>query len=102
MSVSNGEGVRRKIDPMGRVTLPKDMIEKYRMKVGDYVQIIDKGGQIVIHPLAKRCVICAGDKDLVPVRDESICLSCLQIAGAEARAKSEVFEVASRHLKLIR
>lgn len=88
----------RRVDPMRRVTLPSELAEKYQIKVGDEVEILDNGS-IVIRPLEKRCVVCGEEKELVSVKNERLCLSCLDEASEEASRKAEAYR---SHLKLIR
>lgn len=102
MKMQKKDGFRRRIDPMRRVTLPSELAEKYRMLVGDYVRVVDAGGYIAIQPLVKRCVVCGDEQELIPVKDENICLSCLKEAGQQVEVKQGELEGATKHLKLIR
>lgn len=41
-------GITRKIDTLGRITLPKELRNFYKMNDGDYVEIVATQGGILI------------------------------------------------------
>lgn len=90
--------IRRRVDPMRRVTLPSELADKYRIQIGDHVEICDMGDCIAIRPAVKRCIVCGSQKDLVLVREEHICLDCVELAGKVVGEKAERLRAVVTHI----
>lgn len=92
-------GIRRRVDPMRRVTIPSEMADKYNIRPGDEVEVLDQGEGLAIKTIAKRCLFCSGDLDLVPVKGQRICLVCLNEASQQAEKVGMSY---TAHLRVLR
>lgn len=103
----SNNAIRRRVDPMRRVTLPSNLADRLNILVGDHVEIVDGGDHIIIKPLVARCIICGSNEGLVDVRDEKICLECVELAGHAVQRHTHrllniVQKTSQTNLKLIR
>lgn len=72
-------GVKRKIDELGRVVLPKEMREALNIKNYDFMDIsLNKDRIFIIKPIDKRCLCCGRNKNLRTVNNTTICKKCIK------------------------
>ncbi len=71
----------RKLDKLGRIVIPKQLLQKDGICVGDVLEVSEDGrGAIVIIPKRTACVICGGTEQLAKVHNQYICADCLSAA----------------------
>lgn len=75
-------GIVRKVDELGRITLPRELRRTLDLQEKDPVEIYTDGKGIILHKYAPGCVFC-GDTDAKEVRGVRICERC---AGEAIRA----------------
>ena len=68
----------RKIDNLGRIVIPKEMRRTLKIKTGDYIEISDKGSNIILHKYEEKCNFCGNDKKLIDFKGKRICKNCLR------------------------
>lgn len=68
-------GIVRKVDELGRITLPRELRRTLDLQEKDPVEIYTEGDTIILHKYAPGCVFC-GDTDAKEVRGVRICARC--------------------------
>lgn len=74
----------RIIDKRGNVAIPKSFLKMNDIKKGDYFELWLENGSLIIQKLpVSRCVVCGGNKDLLPVKisEKAICKTCFELMG---------------------
>jgi transcriptional pleiotropic regulator of transition state genes len=73
-------GIVRKIDELGRVVLPKEMREVFRIKVGNPLEFYydEVAATIILIPYRPGCLICGEMEGLIEFRKKKVCKSCLE------------------------
>ncbi len=82
------KGIVRKLDPLGRITLPMELRRTFDIKECDPVEIYVDNEAICIKPVREAaCVFCGStDKSiLIEKGGKHICLSCLDDFHEEVR-----------------
>lgn len=78
-------GIVRKLDDLGRITLPKELRRTFGIKEGDPVEIFTEDGAICLKPVPKAvCEFCGSTDKLVEKGGKHICKSCLEGFQEEA------------------
>ena len=78
MKVKNDIGIRRKLDDLGRIVIPKDMRKALHIKRHDIVEIsLNKEGYLIVKPIGERCFCCGSDKNLKTINNISLCSECI-------------------------
>ena len=72
----------RRIDQLGRISVPKDIRDFLDLKPDDALRITRSGHRILMEKNKDSCVFCSGDKDLLPFGDKFICTACRQKIAA--------------------
>ncbi len=66
----------RRIDKLGRITLPKEIREKFKMREGEQIKIGENKGKIIIERDTQHCKICGSKKNVDS--ELFICLDCIK------------------------
>lgn len=85
------KGIVRKLDELGRVTLPKEMRKSINLKDRDQVDIYFNDGVICIEKAdtQKKCFICKSKEKLVEVDGMHICLNCAEKVQAKLKNRRD-------------
>ena len=79
-------GAIRRIDNVGRFTIPKKVMRTLNIHIGDDVEIwLGQNNTIIIQKLKnERCVFCNESKNLLAqkIDGKTICQTCFQLFGA--------------------
>lgn len=67
----------KKIDTLGRVTIPAQIRKNLNLNKGDNVDIYEDNGNIVIKKLNNCCVFCGSTDNLTEYNHKHICGNCL-------------------------
>ena len=70
-------GIVRKIDDLGRVTLPKLHRDRLGWGVGEEIEITLTEDGFTVKSPTKMCVCCGNSQKLVSYRETNICVYCL-------------------------
>lgn len=70
--------IKRKVDKIGRIFLPEDMLNKLNILYGSEVTVIQEDDYIKIKKYTFRCIICGTKENLVSLDKTYICSSCLK------------------------
>lgn len=68
----------RKVDELGRIVLPTNVRKTLGIKAGSELQIECRNHEIVLKTPENSCYVCGSKKDLVPIENSHICLSCIK------------------------
>ena len=71
-------GVVRKLDQLGRIVLPKELITVLNLKEKDALEIYVDGEQIILKKYEPACVFCGDAREVVNYRGKNICKKCLE------------------------
>ena len=70
-------GIVRKVDPLGRIVLPKSLRTTLKMDVDDPVEVYMEGECIYLKRFEPVCTFCGSTGKLTAFKDKSICKKCL-------------------------
>ena len=72
-------GIRRELDNLGRVVIPKEWRRELNIDPKDSVEIIKNGNEIIIKKYVQGCYCCGEYKDnIIEYKGINICKSCLE------------------------
>ncbi|MBE7054000.1 MAG: AbrB/MazE/SpoVT family DNA-binding domain-containing protein [Ruminococcaceae bacterium] len=70
-------GIVRKIDELGRVTLPSELRKTLDIDVKDGLEIFIEGNTIVLKKYEPSCIFCGNARNVINYKEKNICLECL-------------------------
>lgn len=71
-------GIVRRIDELGRVVIPIELRNKFKIAVKDPVEIYADATSIILKKYEQNCLFCSNSKNLIEYKDKLICSSCLE------------------------
>lgn len=71
-------GFVRKLDRLGRLTLPMDIRKSLDIAVGDPMEILVDGESILLRKYEPNCVFCNGTDRILTFQEQNICSSCVK------------------------
>ena len=74
-------GIVRKIDDLGRVTLPIELRRNLNLELKDPVEIFIEGDLIILKKYEPACVFCGEANDVENFRGKNDCKSCAKELG---------------------
>lgn len=83
-------GIVRKIDALGRVVVPKEMRDVLGIEIGDPVDVMIDGGNIIMRKYCCGCYLCGFENAPVPFKGKFICADCVRRIGVIAGGLSNV------------
>ncbi|ALB45619.1 AbrB/MazE/SpoVT family DNA-binding domain-containing protein [Clostridium beijerinckii] len=69
-------GIVRKLDPLGRIVIPKEIRKVLGINDGDSMEIIKVDNEVVVRKYSKGCIFCGNDKGVFKFKDILICNEC--------------------------
>ncbi|MCK8825494.1 AbrB/MazE/SpoVT family DNA-binding domain-containing protein [Fuchsiella alkaliacetigena] len=70
-------GIVRKIDNLGRITIPKEVRNSFDIEVGDPVEILVDEDEVIFKKYSPPCVFCGNTDNVIDYKSEIICLNCV-------------------------
>lgn len=70
-------GVVRKVDELGRITLPINIRQSMEIASGDAIEIFADDNRIVLQKYHPACIFCDNANDVVYFNGKRICEDCL-------------------------
>ncbi len=70
-------GVRKTIDDLGRIVLPKEIRKSLGFEIRSSVELYVDGESLIITKSRNSCVICGSNDDLTEYKDKCICQKCI-------------------------
>jgi len=74
-------GIVRKLDPLGRIVIPKEIRKVLGINDGDSMEIIKVDNEVVVRKYSKGCIFCGNDKDVAEFRGAVVCDECKNALG---------------------
>lgn len=74
----------RKVDNLGRITLPREMRRELGINIQDPVEMKVEGRQIVVNKHEERCAFCGDDTELIVFKEKKVCKNCLEELNKES------------------
>lgn len=73
-------GIVRKVDPVGRVVLPKEICKKLNIAPKDALEIFVEGTKIMLckYEPARACIFCGEVQDTVSFEGKLVCQKCIK------------------------
>lgn len=72
-------GIVRKIDDLGRLSVPREFMRVLGMETGTQLEAVIKGSTIVYRKYNPGCVICGAEEDLKGIHDVEVCSNCIKV-----------------------
>ena len=69
-------GIIRKVDELGRVTIPKEIRDTNEIEERTPIEIFVDGNKIILEKFEKKCVFCNKKEELLEFKEQSICKKC--------------------------
>jgi len=69
-------GIVRKVDPLGRITIPMELRRTLFIEVKDALEVFVEEDKIILKSYKPLCYICGSDEDLRLFKDKNICVDC--------------------------
>jgi len=66
----------RKLDKIGRITIPKEFREKLELFRGDFFEVFEKDGDIIFRKSTDRCIFCKTSINVFNVLGKPVCKVC--------------------------
>ncbi|MBC6679543.1 AbrB/MazE/SpoVT family DNA-binding domain-containing protein [Zhenpiania hominis] len=71
-------GIVRRIDPLGRIVLPKELRRTLDIELRDSIEIFTDGDRILLRKYRKNCIICGSESDLMTFKGKPVCRACIE------------------------
>ena len=70
-------GVVRRIDELGRITLPMELRRNFDLAEKDALEIYVESDKIILKKYEPSCIFCGEAKDVINYKGKIICRKCL-------------------------
>lgn len=69
-------GVVRRLDPLGRIVLPKSYRDNLEIAIKDDIEIYMDGTSIIVEKHEPRCVFCGETEEISDFKGKNVCREC--------------------------
>lgn len=69
--------MRRTVDSMGRIVIPKSWRNDLHMDVNTQVEVTRHGSVIYVERKNRSCIFCGKEEELIPYNECAICQDCV-------------------------
>ncbi|MCL2354458.1 MAG: AbrB/MazE/SpoVT family DNA-binding domain-containing protein [Oscillospiraceae bacterium] len=70
-------GIVRHMDEVGRLVLPKEIRDRFKIVEKDPVEIYVEGNAIALKKYEIKCIFCGDTKELIEYKDKAVCEKCI-------------------------
>lgn len=70
-------GIVRKVDELGRIVLPKELRNTFKIDHKDPIEIFVEGDSIILKKYEPACLFCGNASDVVTYMDKKVCKECI-------------------------
>jgi transcriptional pleiotropic regulator of transition state genes len=70
-------GIVRKTDKLGRINLPKELLQNLDIKEGDPLEISTDGEMMLLEKYSPGCILCGGLEKAGYFKGKLVCNNCL-------------------------
>lgn len=74
-------GIVRRVDELGRVVIPIEIRNQFKIVEKDPIEIFVDGSSIVLKKFETNCIFCGNTKKLLTYNDKLICEKCAHKIG---------------------
>lgn len=71
-------GIVRKVDELGRIVLPKELRETFKIDHKDPLEIYVEGDSIILKKYEPACIFCGSANEVVNYMDKRVCKECIE------------------------
>lgn len=71
-------GIIRKIDELGRITIPKELRRTMSLEVGAELEIFTHDNSIILKKSSKSCAFCDSEESVLTYNGKCICAQCIE------------------------
>ena len=71
-------GIVRRIDQLGRVTIPMETRNILGIKVNDSLEIFTEDNMIILKKYQPCCIFCGNARDVMTFKGQNICPACIK------------------------
>ena len=71
-------GIIRRVDELGRVVIPMELRNNFKIAEKDQIEIFVDGSNIVLKKFEPNCTFCGSAKNLADYKGKLICGKCLE------------------------
>lgn len=71
-------GIVRRMDELGRVVIPMELRNQFKIVEKDPIEIFVDGSSIVLRKYEPNCIFCGNTKDLYEYNDKLVCSRCAE------------------------
>ena len=71
-------GIVRKVDELGRIVLPIELLRTMDIAEKDAIEIYVDGASIILRKYEPTCIFCGDAKNVINYRGKNICPNCLK------------------------
>lgn len=72
-------GIVRKVDELGRIVLPKELREIFKINRKDPLEIyVDDGDSIILRKYEPACIFCGSANEITNYMGKRICRECIE------------------------
>ena len=71
-------GIVRKVDELGRIVLPKELREIFKIDRKDPLEIYVDGDSIILRKYEPACIFCGSANEVVNYMDKRVCRECIE------------------------
>ena len=83
-------GIVRKMDELGRVVIPMELRNQFKIVEKDPIEIFVDGSSIILRKYEPNCIFCGNTKNLYEFKDKLICNKCTEkIMGLQNKEESK-------------
>lgn len=76
-------GIVRKLDPLGRVVIPKEIRKVLGINDGDSLEIAKVDNEVVVRKYRKGCIFCGSDEEVSEFKNMLVCSGCRKALGQD-------------------
>ena len=69
--------IKRKIDELGRIVLPKELRKTLGIEPGTPIEIYTEDDMIILKKFENRCVLCGSTEGVADVKGKKVCKDCI-------------------------
>lgn len=69
-------GIIRRVDELGRVVIPIEIRNQFKIAEKDPIEIYVDGSSIILKKFEPNCIFCDNTQDLLSYNDKLICKKC--------------------------
>lgn len=80
-------GIVRRMDELGRVVIPIEIRNQFKIAEKDPIEIYVDGSSIVLKKFESNCIFCGNTQNLLTYNDKLICEDCSNKIGNLAQDK---------------